>query len=313
MTLSALVLLAAAALPAAAVAHARPSPLQSAAGAPAPASPLFGVTVNRVSKLEHVLAALRSLPERATVRVYLDAREAAGYYAEPVQRLAGVSSVMAELLDSSEESRVSVAAFQTHVESYLGALGGSVALWEVGNEVNGDWTGAYEDVEAKLTEAYEDVAAAGGASALTLYANDFGPDHCGDGEGELTPVQFSERYVPAAVARGLSYVLLSYYPTECGGREPSDEEVRTHLEALHALYPAALLGFGEVGLPRRASRRTLAQAEQIMHWAYSLDPGLPYYAGGYFWWYGVEDALAARAPLAGALPQAFEAEAAALL
>jgi hypothetical protein len=82
--------------------------------------------------------------------------------------------------------------------------------------------------------------------------------------------------------------------------------------ALHALYPNAALGFGEVGLPHRAARRTLAQAEQIMSWAYSLAPGVPYYVGGYFWWYAVQDALSPRAPLAGSLRESFAAESAAL-
>ena len=50
-----------------------------------------------------------------------------------------------------------------------------------------------------------------------------------------------------------------------------------------------------------------------MHWAYSLNPQLPYYAGGYFWWYGAQDALRKRAPLHEALAQAFEEESAALL
>ena len=56
-----------------------------------------------------------------------------------------------------------------------------------------------------------------------------------------------------------------------------------------------------------------AQARQIMQWAYSLNPGLPYYAGGYFWWYGAEDALRPKAPLREALAAAFEEESAALL
>jgi len=99
--------------------------------------------------------------------------------------------------------------------------------------------------------------------------NAFGPEHCGDGEAELTPLQFSERYVPAAVANGLDYVLLSYYPTQCGGRLPGSAEVAVQLEGLHALYPSAALGFGEVGLPRPASRRTAAEAEAIMRWAYA--------------------------------------------
>jgi hypothetical protein len=307
-----LVALASLAVPAAAVARAATAPLQSAAGAPALPSPLFGVTLDELRRLPETLTALQSLPQRADVRVYLSARAGARSYAAPVARIAGVASVMAELLDSSEETRVSTEAFQALVQSYLQALAGSVAIWEVGNEVNGNWTGPYEVVESKLSEAYADVAAAGGVSALTLYANNFGPDHCGDGEAELTPLQFSERYVPAAVADGLDYVLLSYYPTECGGREPSYAEVRAYMEALHALYPHALLGFGEVGLPRRATHKTLAQAAQIMRWAYALAPGLPYYAGGYFWWYAAEDALRAHALLSEPLAQAFEAEAAAL-
>ncbi len=219
---------------------------------------------------------------------------------------------MGELLDSSDEKAISTEAFQAHVQEYLGALSGSVDIWEIGNEVNGNWTGPYETVAAKLTEAYRDVAAVHASTALTLYENDFAPEHCGDGEAEETPVQFSERWVPAEVADGLDYVLLSYYPTECGGRLPSSAEVGAQLRELHALYPNAKLGFGEVGLPHPASKRKLAEAETIMHWAYSLNPGLSYYVGGYFWWYGFQDALKPKAKLGGALREAFTAEAAAL-
>ncbi len=282
------------------------------AGAAAADAPLYGVTVDRVSKLKDMVAALGALPERATTRIYFDVHEPASYYAGPLAQIDGVSGAMGELLDSSDEQSITVSAFQERVESYLSTLAGRVGIWEVGNEVNGNWTGPYAQVAARLTEAYDDVAAAGATSALTLYANNFGPEHCGDGEAELTPVQFTRQYVPAAVADGLDYVLLSYYPTECGGREPSSAEVAAFLQELHALYPNAELGFGEVGLPRHASRRTSAQAAQIMQWAYSLNPGLPYYIGGYFWWYGAEDALHPRAPLSGALAGAFEDEAAAL-
>jgi hypothetical protein len=111
-------------------------------------------------------------------------------------------------------------------------------------------------------------------------------------------------------------VLLSFYPTQCGSHEPGTAELTAELEALHALYPKAQLGFGEIGLPRPATHRTQAQAEQIMRWAYSLKPGgaagLSYYVGGYFWWYGAQDVLKPKAKLAAALPQAFQAESEAL-
>jgi hypothetical protein len=284
----------------------------SGASGAAAATPLYGVTIDRIAKISRIAEALARLPQRPTTRVYFEPRQKASYYTPALAQLHAVSAVMGELLDSSDERSESSEDLRAHVQEYVSALSGSVDVWEVGNEVNGNWTGPYETVAAKLTEAYRDVSTAGGRTALTLYENAFGPDHCGDGEAEETPVQFTQRWVPAEVADGLEYVLLSYYPTQCGGRTPSDAEVAVQLEELHALYPHALLGFGEVGLPRPAGKRTLAEAEAIMRWAYSLQPGLPYYVGGYFWWYGWEDALKPKARLAAALPQAFSAETEAL-
>jgi len=284
-----------------------PPPLQL------PGSPLWGVTLDHVSGLTPTLSTLATLPEPASVRVYFDVHEPASYYATPVARIAAVGQVMGELLDSSDEQAISVSAMRQRTESYVQALGGDVAIWEVGNEVNGNWTGDPATVAEKLDAAYEVVTAAGGRTALTLYENNLGPEHCGDGEAEPTPLQYARSYIPQSVADGLDYVLLSYYPTQCGGAEPSAAALAGELQELHAVFPHALLGFGEVGLPRPANRRTLSQASQIMHWAYSLSPQLPYYAGGYFWWYGAQDALRRRAPLHEALAQAFEEESAALL
>ncbi len=272
---------------------------------------MYGVTIDEIAHVESFVSALAALPDRPTTRVYFDVREPASYYARALTQLDPVTAVMGELLDSSDETSISTEAFQARTESYLQTLGSDVNIWEVGNEVNGNWTGSYPTVAAKLTEAFDDVAAVGAKSALTLYANNFGPDHCGDGESELTPVQFSRQYIPAAVADGLNYVFLSYYPTQCHHREPTSQEVASYMQQLHALFPNAALGFGEVGLPR-AVKRKVTKAAQIMSWAYSLRPGLPYYVGGYFWWYGAEDALRAGAPLAGALREAFVDESQAL-
>ena len=81
---------------------------------------------------------------------------------------------------------------------------------------------------------------------------------------------------------------------------------------LHGMYPGAALGFGEVGLPNPVTGALLRKARQIMRWAYALNPGLPYYIGGYFWRYGAEDALRPGAPLRTALRAAFRREAGAL-
>jgi hypothetical protein len=278
----------------------------------AAAAPLFGITIDRVSRPERLASTLGALPQRPTSRVYFDTHERAAYYEPALRQIHAVSGVMGELLDSSQEKSISTEALTERVGEYVATLAGLVDIWEIGNEVNGNWTGPYETVAAKLSESYEIVHAAGGRTALTLYANAFGPEHCGDGEEELTPVQFSERWVPRSIAEGLDYVLLSYYPSQCGGRLPSSAEVAAQLEGLHALYPNATLGFGEIGLPHPASRNRQAEAEAIMRWAYSLSPGLPYYAGGYFWWYGYEDILKPKARLAMTFDESLADEAAAL-
>ncbi len=288
------------------------APAQTAPAAAARATPLYGVTIDRLADLDGVLAGLRALPDRPTVRVYFDVHEPASHYAQPVARIARHAAVMGELLDSSDERAISVPGLRARARSYVARLKDRVAIWEIGNEVNGSWTGRPRTVARKLIAVYRVIAVAGGRTALTLYANDFGPDHCGDGRAELTPLQFARRFVPTSVARGLDYVLLSYYPTQCGGREPAAATIAAHLKRLHAIFPHAALGFGEVGLQHPVTPKTRARAAQIMRWAYSLDPGLPYFAGGYFWWYAAEDALWRHAPLKLALTRAFKAEAAAL-
>ncbi|MBV8942225.1 MAG: hypothetical protein JO321_13810 [Solirubrobacterales bacterium] len=292
--------------------HAPLAAAPSSAPAVSRQRPLYGVTLDRIRGLPGVLAGLRTLPYRPTVRVYFDVREPASYYERAVTRIAKVGAVMGDLLDSSDERSISVAGMRARARSYVHLLGRHVTIWEVGNEVNGSWTGSHRPVAQKLVAAYAAVKAAGAKTALTLYANDFGPDHCGDGRAELTPLQFSRRWVPASLAHWLDYVLLSYYPTECGGREPSAETVAVHLKRLRGVFPNAALGFGEVGLTHAARRATWARAARIMLWAYSLHPGPRCYVGGYFWWYAAEDALRRGAALARALRSAFGDEARAL-
>jgi len=108
---------------------------------------------------------LCQVPVLAGIGEALNVVEVAGaarYYATAVRRISRVGAVIGELLDSSDEKAITVAGFQARAESYLHALGARVSIWEIGNEVNGSWTGPYPAVAAKLTEAYDDVAAAGG-------------------------------------------------------------------------------------------------------------------------------------------------------
>jgi hypothetical protein len=269
--------------------------------------PLYGVTVDTVSNLPAIMAGARSLPHRPTTRIYFDIRHGPDYYLPAVSRLHQVSYLIGELLDSSDEPKIPVRAFGARVSSYLDTLGGGVDIWEIGNEVNGAWAGRYATVSAKLTEAYRAVAARGYATALTLYYN----AGCGDGRGELGPLAFSQRWVPPAVRAGLGYVLVSYYSDDCRDIRPSTATWAAFFRHLHALYPGARLGFGEIGTNNPATPPAMAAAKSLIRYYYGLRIKLRYYIGGYFWWYYDEDCLTHHM-LCRAISAAFRSEAAAL-
>ena len=259
------------------------------------------MSVDDTSHLSAIAGAERAFARRPTTRIVFDTGESATAYTSAVRMLGKVSYLMGELLDSSEETSVGTAAEHARIHRLLARLGSRIDIWEIGNEVNGNWLGPYAQVAAKLFDAYEQVRAAGGRSALTLYANDMAPGDCGDGASELTPAQFSARYVPASVRDGIDFVLLSYYEQECGGVRPSAARWTAQFTALHALYPNARLGFGEIGLTAPVKAQTLAQARSMIRYYYALRPRVAGYAGGGFWWYFAEDAVPATRPLWRAL------------
>ena len=298
-----------------------PPPAIAAGNGPRPVpAPIYGVTVDDVSNISDVVAAAAAFGRFPTTRVVLDYGGTSNTeYADAVRQLAPHSYVMAELLDSSDmpQAEDDPSAEHSRVAGYLSDLGRYTDIWEVGNEVNGDWTcasnpcdGAGYKAGADMTVAtYQQVAAAGYPAALTLYYN----PGCPSSPGEPDPVAYTNNFLtsPSAMQMrsGLRYVLLSYYETQCANQRPSASAFAGYLQQLHSLYPNAQVGFGEVGLPQQISDcgpmnsrgggcydaqhypSATAQAESIIRYYCGLNPGLGYYVGGCFWWYYDEDAL----------------------
>ena len=268
---------------------------------------LYGVTADDVGNVSQIVASSRHLPQMPVTRVYFDVTLPVSYYARAISALRPVSYLMGELLDSSDERGIGTAAFSRRVRSFLAAYRSKIDIWEIGNEVNGNWTGPYPAVQAKLAAAYTGVSALGRRTALTLYYN----RGCGDGAAELDPIAFTRRFVPRKVRNGLTYVFLSYYEGDCNGARPSARTWTAYFRALHAVYPHARLGFGEIGMNNPVTSQTINIAKSMIGYYYGLAIHLPYYAGGYFRWHYGEDCLPYPArPLWQALRRGFEAEAA---
>jgi hypothetical protein len=159
-----------------------------------------------------------------------------------------------------------------------------VNIWEIGNEVNGDWTCPSMEMGEKLYGTYCQAQSMHLQTALTLF---YSPYFIGTDREMVT---WSLTYLSATVRNGVDYVLVSYYPTTIAGG-PHWPAI---FKRLGAVFPNAKLGFGELGLANPDGTLSNNQAGKSalirkMYDAGSFYPGR--YIGGYFWWTFAEDAV----------------------
>jgi hypothetical protein len=244
---------------------------------------MWGVTVDDVSALSSIVTSLEKLSRKPTVRIVFDELVPAKNYAEAVRAMAGVAYVMGQILDSAHVRAYGVPAYLERTAEYLVALSGVVDIWEIGNEVNGEWLGPAPEVASKVAGAFDLVKARGERAALTLYFN----EGCWD-RPENEMFTWAERHLPARMKEGLDFVLVSYYEDDCHGRQPSWPAI---FRRLGALFPRSLLGFGEVGT-RHAARKGA-----LLRRYYGMRLEVPRFVGGYFWWYFRQDMVPHTRPL----------------
>ncbi len=255
--------------------------------------PLYGVTVDAVDDVPGVVDALAHLAHTPTVRIVFDEGMRASHYAAPVAAIRRVAYVMGELVDSSTLRQYSAPQIRARATAYVDRLGAHVDLWEIGNEINGEWTGRTRDVVDKTLAAYGVIQQHGGRTALTLYYN----EGCAE-DPSRAMFGWAERNLPPHLREGLDYVFISYYEDDCKIAPPDWNAV---FERLGTLFPHAALGFGEVGTRHAAHKR--AQLAQY----YGLVIAHPRFVGGYFWWYFRQDMVPRSRPLWRELDAAFRA------
>ena len=248
---------------------------------------VYGVTVTNVNSLSQIVTSLQGLPRHPTTRIVFDENVPASNYAQAVTAIDAVSDVMGELLDSWYVPSVSTAEYLSRAQQYFTAFGGQVDIWEVGNEINGEWVddnaGGTAEVVAKIAGAFDIVHDAGGATALTLYG-------CSDTSPQYDMITWATTNVPDRMKTGLDYVLVSFYEGDCGVSSP---DWQTKFAQLRAIFPTAKLGFGEVGAVDTNGDPITnpAIAGPYLERYYKMPITVPGYVGGHFWWYYVEDML----------------------
>lgn len=255
--------------------------LPASAGSSNPAW-IWGVTTDdpTVHTAQQV-EALRSFPRRVMVRTVFDKENDADSYAASVRGMAAVADVMGLPVDSSDMAAMDVAAVRARIASYLRVLGSTVKVWEVGNEINGEWLGS--QVMAKVEAMYDAVKSAGKPAALTLYYESPPP-----AEHDMLPWVDANIPVGHRMRQGLDYVLVSYYEDQNGGHRLSQPEVDHIFKALANRFPNAKLGFAEFGWGGARSNIPADEAQRaaLIRRFYSYQvPSLPQYVGGFFYWH----------------------------
>ena len=254
-------------------------------------SPIVGVTFDNVSKVAAKVTALSNIAKFPTLRVVFDAGTSPSDYSGALQKFRPVSYIMGELVDSSYMQQYSVSGAQSWAMKYANALWPLVDIWEIGNEINGDWLGA--NAFAKMAAMFDVIYARGGKTALTFFYEGEKSErgNCIDNEGGMFP--WIARYFDGSpeaekIRLHLDYVLISWYPSQCKGENPEWVTVFTKLAGI---FPNSKVGFGELGTPR--PQRGSAYEKNLISTYYPMGktvPGLPpSYVGGYFWWYGSQE------------------------
>lgn len=243
---------------------------------------MFGVTIDDPwSKPNEIKDSLSSHVIKPTVRIVFDEWVEADEYRDAVSNIKSASFIMGEILDSFYLKDYTVQQYIDRTNEYLDEFEGSVDIWEIGNEVNGDWLGSTVDVVAKIEGAYEAVKARGLTTALNLYYN----KSCVYDNPEHEMFTWVNANLSEDMRNGLDYVFFSYYEDDCEDVVHTQAEWQKAFDDLHTIFPNSKLGFGEIGTTQ------INKKAQYMHRYYELDIKGDYFVGGYFWWYYKQDCV----------------------
>ncbi len=245
---------------------------------------LYGITVDdswdEDVELEAVVAAIRDMPVKPTVRIVMSTDVPVADYEELFSQIHEVASVMACPVDSSEMgSYADEQAYLARFEDAYNTLAPFTDLWEIGNEINGvEWIGQEPELIVEKVEAANDyIRSQGARTALTMY-------YARPEDQDL--FQWMELNLPEHLTENVDLALISYYEDDNEGYLPDWEQV---FPAFEEAFPGAKVGFGECG--NTADDATESSKIQMARSYYAMEVPSDEYVGGCFWWYWVQDCV----------------------
>jgi hypothetical protein len=261
----------------------------------------WGFTVDRLNNNVAVLDSIADLTGndagRGVVRIVFDEGVAATEYDGIVTAAhsAGLR-VMGEILDSFPMDQYTLAEFEARVREYVDHFP-SIEIWEIGNEVNGEWLGPQVAEKIAYAADYVKSVDPSDKTVLTFYWQ------MGTAGGPATTMfEWIRNNVTPSMKADIDTVSLSAWIGDAPLGVAHDEVY----ERLHALFPTQRIVMGELGYwspattkawwwrsqvdPTGTVRRALADQMYLANFAF------PYADGGVFWW-NYNDEMSGRGAL----------------
>ena len=256
-------------------------------------APIYGVTLDNVSNLSGITASLSKLPYRPTVRIVIDPGMSAQSYYPAVVKLRQYANIMIEIMDSYYFP-TTLSAYTARTQELVSVLGANVDIWEIANEINGEWlrknpngtlstvTKQEQQIGQMVDAAYQIVKAAGGKVAVTMFYNqDSKGNNCWAktvDDWHTWPTNF----LSATTRAGTDYAFFSYYPyQDCPGLYPNWPQDFAKLEAM---FPNAKVGFGEIGTSSTSAPWSVQSGLLASYYPMVNTTIDPKFIGGVFWW-----------------------------
>jgi len=262
--------------------------------------PIHGVTVDNKHDirdsafLAKVLDSIRHLTVKPTVRIVYtpgnkDEYFSATSYLDPTKQIKSVGYIFGQPVDSYYMKCFTPAEHLARFKDYVTTLGSIVDIWEVGNEINGEWlfgetkdcsqkasvsSTSEQDVVTKMTEAYDYLKSQSKVTALTLYYNTLCRRPAAN---EM--FTWVNANVPARMKSGLDYLLVSYYELDCDGQKADWQSLFSRLATL---FPNAKLGISEFGWSE--TRPADSIVKDLVQRHYAIHPDVSKWVGGGFYW-----------------------------
>lgn len=223
---------------------------------------MIGVNITDIDNLKPALLTLSELAKlgKLTARLVVDNGRPVSDYKEPALQISQYADLMVQVQDSYGDAKVSTSALFDKADKLYKMLNPITQIWEIANEINGDWLSTSAFARATFLSSY--FGTRNCKRAVTLFVQ---PDYLAWAASNKIPCE---------------YVFLSSYPTN---KKDLLYNWENDFKVLQALYPNALLGFGEFGY-ENWRRPDLAAKKSLIAYYYGMQLKNKKYVGGCFWW-----------------------------